>query len=71
MELKETKLSSETVYDGKIIKVQKDTVELPNGKEAVREVSTPFGRRMRMRGGWSAQFVFRAPIPLSIRGGNA
>ena len=38
MELKETKLSSETVYDGKIIKVQKDTVELPNGKEAVREV---------------------------------
>ena len=38
MELKETAISSETVYDGKIIKVQKDRVRLPNGKEALREV---------------------------------
>ncbi|MBC5649333.1 NUDIX domain-containing protein [Christensenella tenuis] len=38
MELKETTISSETVYDGKIIRVEKDKVRLPNGKEALREV---------------------------------
>ena len=38
MELKETTISSETVYDGKIIRVEKDRVRLPNGKEALREV---------------------------------
>jgi len=30
--------SSEDIYDGKIIDVKKLTVELPNGKEAYREV---------------------------------
>lgn len=34
----EKTLSSKTVYDGKIIKVNVDTVQLPNGKEAKREV---------------------------------
>ncbi len=38
MELKETKISSEKIYDGAIIAVQKDTVRLPNGKTATREV---------------------------------
>lgn len=38
MELKETTISSEIVYDGKIIRVEKDRVRLPNGKEALREV---------------------------------
>lgn len=38
MELKETTLSKETIYDGLIIRVERDTVRLPNGNEAVREV---------------------------------
>ena len=38
METLEKKKSGKTVYDGRIIKVDVDTVELPNGKEALREV---------------------------------
>lgn len=35
---REKTLLSETIYDGKIIRVVKDTVELENGKKAAREV---------------------------------
>lgn len=38
MELKEKTLSHEVIYDGKIIRVERDGVLLPNGGEAVREV---------------------------------
>lgn len=38
MELKETQLESTRLYDGKIVKLFLDRVELPNGKDAVREV---------------------------------
>lgn len=38
MRLEEKTLSSETLYDGKIICLKKDTVELENGKTAIREV---------------------------------
>lgn len=38
MKLKETRKTSETIYDGKIIKVERDIAVLENGKEAVREV---------------------------------
>lgn len=38
MELKETMLESTQLYDGKIVKLYRDKVELPNGKEAFREV---------------------------------
>ncbi len=34
----EKQLSSEFVFDGVVVKLYKDTVELPNGKEATREV---------------------------------
>ncbi len=37
MKLTETKLSSRTVYDGKILKLEVDEVRLPDGKNAVRE----------------------------------
>ena len=36
-DLKETKLSSEDVYDGVLLHVKRDVVKLPNGHEAVRE----------------------------------
>ena len=36
--LKENRNSRETVFQGKILNVYKDTVILPNGKEATREV---------------------------------
>lgn len=38
MELREKTLESEQLFDGRIIKVFRDTVELPNGKTAFREV---------------------------------
>lgn len=38
MELKENMLDSEQLYHGKIVKLYRDTVELPNGKTALREV---------------------------------
>ena len=38
MNLIETPLSSETIYDGKIIRVRLDNARLPNGAEALREV---------------------------------
>ena len=38
VKLEEKTLSSEVLYDGKIICLKKDTVELENGKTALREV---------------------------------
>ena len=38
MELKETRLSGKTIYQGKIVTVRVDEVELPNGATAGREV---------------------------------
>ena len=38
MELNEKKLTSELIFDGKVVHLYKDTVELPNVKEDVREV---------------------------------
>ena len=38
MDLTEKKLESEQLYDGKIVKLFRDRVELPNGKSAFREV---------------------------------
>ena len=38
MELKETRLSGETVFDGKIMHVRRDVVQLSDGSEAFREV---------------------------------
>ncbi len=37
MKLEEKKLSSEVVFDGKLLNVRRDAVELPNGKPAGRE----------------------------------
>ncbi len=38
MSLTESQLSSQAIFDGRIIKVSVDTVTLPNGKTATREV---------------------------------
>lgn len=38
MELTEKTLSEEYIYQGRIIKVRRDEVELPNGHKSVREV---------------------------------
>ena len=38
MELIEKQLDSTQLYDGKIVRLYRDRVELPNGKEAFREV---------------------------------
>lgn len=37
MKLTEKKLSSKTIYDGRILKLTVDDVELPDGRKAVRE----------------------------------
>ncbi len=39
MDMTEKKLSSELIYDGRILRLHVDTVELPNGKQAIREVA--------------------------------
>ena len=36
--LHETKLSSELIYDGKVVHLYRDAVRLPNGHESIREV---------------------------------
>ena len=38
MDFKEKTLSTENIYNGKVVHLDKETVKLPNGKEAVREV---------------------------------
>lgn len=38
MELKETTLSSEKIFEGRILHIRRDTVRLPDGSEAFREV---------------------------------
>lgn len=37
MKLEEKKLTSEVIFDGKILNVRRDTVVLPNGRQASRE----------------------------------
>lgn len=39
MDLTERKLSSQMIYDGRILRLHVDTVELPNGAPALREVA--------------------------------
>ena len=36
--LQEKTLTSEEIFDGKVVHLYKDTVELPNGRKATREV---------------------------------
>ena len=36
--IKETKIGTKRIYEGRIISVREDTVELPDGKRAKREV---------------------------------
>lgn len=38
MEMKEKKISSEIIYSGKVVQLERDTVLCPNGKQAYREV---------------------------------
>lgn len=39
MDMTEKKLSSRLVYEGKVLRLHVDTVELPNGKQSLREVA--------------------------------
>lgn len=39
MDMTEKKLSSKLIYDGRILRLHVDTVELPNGNRALREVA--------------------------------
>ena len=41
--LQEKTLSSEEIFDGKVVHLYRDTVELPNGKESIREVIRHIG----------------------------
>ena len=38
MELSEKTLATEKIFDGRVVKLRVDTVELPNGQQAKREV---------------------------------
>ena len=39
MDMTEKKISSRLIYDGRILRLHVDTVELPNGQQALREVA--------------------------------
>ena len=39
MDLTERQLSRETIYEGKILRIYRDDVLLPNGRTSVREVA--------------------------------
>lgn len=39
MDMTEKTLSSEVIYDGKILRLRRDVVELPNGRQSIREVA--------------------------------
>ena len=39
MDMTEKKISSKLIYEGKILRLHVDTVELPNGKQSLREVA--------------------------------
>ena len=41
--LRETQVSSETIFDGLVLHVKRDQVALPNGDTAVREVIRHIG----------------------------
>ena len=43
--LREIPVSSETIYDGKILHVEKWTVTCPNGREALREIRREQGQK--------------------------
>ncbi len=67
MELTEKTLSSQTMFDGRIIHVRRDVIELPNGKEAFREVvDHPGGVCVLALDGEDRQ-----PIPLPLQQGPA
>ena len=53
MELFEKTLRETTIYDGKIIRVHVDDIELPNGKNAIRAERTRHA-------------AVRAAVPLSV-----
>ncbi|MGM9970548.1 MAG: NUDIX hydrolase [Anaeroplasma sp.] len=38
MEMKEKKLSSDLIFEGKVVKIVKDKVMCPNGRESIREI---------------------------------
>ena len=50
MELTEKTLHSETIFDGRILHVRKDTVELPNGAQSFREVVDQVERILETEG---------------------
>lgn len=43
IKLEEKKLTSELIFDGKVVHLYKDTVELPNGESATREIIRHIG----------------------------
>lgn len=64
--LVETKLDSETVFDGRLLHVRRDTVRLPNGATSTREYIVHPGAVLvapRLRDGrWVVERQFRYPV---------
>jgi ADP-ribose pyrophosphatase len=56
-ELAETPVSTDTIYDGKILRVEKDTVLLPDGKKATREIVRHPGA-VAVVAEWEGSFLF-------------
>ena len=47
MDMTEHRLSSQTIYDGKIVRLRRDIVRLPGGRESVRRALPTLPLRLR------------------------
>lgn len=71
LDLIETKVSSEDIFDGALLHVKLDTVKLPNGNKATRELDQTSGGIIGYSHPAGRTDCARAPVPLSDRQGNA
>ena len=70
MDLKETKLSSEPIYEGSFVTISRDRVRLPNGNESQRVVIRHPGCCVCVGGNGRRQSCFGAPMALCRRSGR-
>ena len=66
MELKETFVSRQEIFHGRIVDLRVDTVRLPNGHLTTREVIDHPGRRRRRRHRRERQRADREAVPLCV-----
>lgn len=62
----EKTIDSTRIFEGKVVRLRRDTVELENGKQTFREVIDHPGRGQYSGNGRGRENIFRAAVPLSF-----